>query len=350
MNDLKSDKISFTNLIEDVVDQNRCVACGACEAVCPINVIKLDNFVPTLVGKCIECGICYNNCPRTDFDDMTLEESIHGRTRNEEEALMGIYFGVYEARAIPPDIQERAQDGGVVTALLSQFLEDGGDAVIVADFDEEQPWLPKPTVARTREEIVKAAGTKYTPSPTLVGLKKAVKEDKLEKVAFVGTPCQMRGLTRLTNGPMKNIKYRNSVDLKIGLFCMETFNHDGFIDYLRENDVDLTKVTKFKIKNGRFYAYAGEERLHRARLKKVKNLIRSCCSHCDDFTSEYADISVGNVGSPPGYSTVLVRTEKGKNALDSAIKSGLIEAKTIEDFEKGETLVHKLAGIKKSSH
>ena len=350
MNDLSSDKISFTNLIEDVVDQNRCVACGTCEAVCPVNVIKLDNFVPTLIGKCIECGICYNNCPRTDFDDKTLEELIHGRTRNEKEALTGIYSGVYAARAIPPDIQERAQDGGVVTALLSQFLDDGGDAVIVAGLDEEHPWLPKPTIARTRDEIVRAAGTKYTPSPTLVGLKKAVKEEKLEKVAVVGTPCQIRGLTRLTYGPMKNIKYKNSVDLKVGLFCMETFNHDSFIDYLRENNVDPAKVTKFEIKKGRFYAYAGEERLHRARLKKVKNLIRSCCAQCDDFSSEYADISVGNVGSPPGYSTVLVRTGKGKKALDSAIKSGLIEAETIEGFEKGDTLVHKLAAMKKSSH
>jgi len=350
LNDLSSDKISFTNLIEDVVDQNRCVACGTCEAVCPVNVIKLDNFVPTLVGKCIECGICYNNCPRTDFDDETLEESIHGRNRNEKEALTGIYSEVYAARAIPPDIQERAQDGGVVTALLSQFLEDGGDAVIVAGLNEEHSWLPKPTIARTRDEIVKAAGTKYTPSPTLVALKKAVKEEKLEKVAVVGTPCQIRGLTRLTDGPMKNIKYRNSVDLKVGLFCMETFNHDSFIDYLRENDVDPTKVTKFEIKNGRFYAHAGEERLHRARLKKVKGLIRSCCAQCDDFSSEYADISVGNVGSPPRYSTVLVRTKKGKKALDSAIKSELIEAEIIEGFEKGETLVHKLAAMKKSSH
>jgi len=81
-------------------------------------------------------------------------------------------------------------------------------------------------------EIVKAAGTKYTPSPTLVGLKKAVKEEKLEKVAVVGTPCQIRGLSRLTDGPKKNIRYKNSVYLKIGLFCMETFNYDSFIERL----------------------------------------------------------------------------------------------------------------------
>ena len=350
MNNLSSDKISFTNLIVDVVDQDSCVACGACEAACPVNVIKLDNFIPTLVGECIKCGICYSNCPRTDFDDETLEELIHGRTRIESEKLTGVYSQIYAARAIPSDIRERAQDGGIVTTLLTQFLEDGGNAVIVAGLDNIRPWLPEPTIARTREEIVKAAGTKYTPSPTLIGLKKAVKEEKLEKIAVVGTPCQIRGLTRLTTGPMKNIRYMNSVDLKVGLFCMETFNHDSFIEYLSDNDVDPSKVTKFEIKNGRFYAHAGEERLHRARLKKVKSLIRSCCSQCDDFTSEYADISVGNVGSPSGYSTVLVRTERGKKALGSAIDAGIIEAELIDDFEKGETLVHKLAEMKKSSH
>ena len=131
---------------------------------------------------------------------------------------------------------------------------------------------------------------------------------------------------------------------------METFNHDSFIDYLKENDVDPARVTKFEIKKGRFYAHAGDERLHRARLKKVKSLIRSCCSQCDDFSSEYADISVGNVGSPAGYSTVLVRTERGLKVMKSAIKSGLIEAEAIEGFEKGESLVHKLAAMKKSSH
>jgi coenzyme F420 hydrogenase subunit beta len=350
MNNLSSDNISFTDLIVDVVDKDTCVACGACEAACPVNVIKLENFVPTLVGECIYCGICYSNCPRTDFDDDALEETIYGKTRNESQQLTGVYSEVYAARAIPSDIQERAQDGGIVTAILSQFLEDGGDAVIVAGLDKERSWLPEPNVARTRDEIVKAAGTKYTPSPTLVGLKKAVKEEKLGKVAVVGTPCQIRGLSRLTDGPMKNIRYKNSVDLKIGLFCMETFNYDSFIEYLSENDVDPAQVTKFMIKNGRFFAHAGEERIHRARLKKVKSLIRSCCSQCDDFTSEYADISVGNVGSPAGYSTVLVRTERGKTVLDSAIKAGIVEAGPIEDFEKGKTLVHKLAELKKGSH
>jgi coenzyme F420 hydrogenase subunit beta len=131
---------------------------------------------------------------------------------------------------------------------------------------------------------------------------------------------------------------------------METFNHTSFMEYLKENEVNAEEVTKFEIKNGRFYAHKGEERLHRAKLKKVKKLIRPCCANCGDFANEFADISVGNVGSDPGYSTVLVRTKRGKQALDSALKAGLIEITSIEDFEKGDSLVHKLAEMKKTSH
>lgn len=345
---MSPDKISFNNLIEDVVEAGFCVGCGTCEAICPVNVIKLEDYKPTLIGKCIECGICYSNCPRTDFDLSETEKAIHGRVRKDSENLTGIYSEVYAAKAVPQDIQDHAQDGGVVTALLTQFLADGGDAVIVAGLEEDKAWVPKPVIAKTREEVVKAAGTKYTPSPTLVGVKEAVKDQKLDKIAVVGTPCQITGLTRMTVGPKKNVKYGNAVDLKVGLFCMETFNHDSFMDYLKENEVDATLVTKFEIKNGRFYAHNGEERLHRARLKKVKKLIRSCCAHCDDFANELSDISVGNVGSDPGYSTVLVRTDRGKQALTKAVEAGLIEIGPIEDFEKGESLVHKLAEMKRS--
>ena len=82
----------------------------------------------------------------------------------------------------------------------------------------------------------------------------------------------------------------------------------------------------------------------------MKPLVRSNCEHCIDFASEYADISVGNVGSPKGYSTVIVRNDRAKQIFEEAIKAGLIEAEPIEDFDNGETLVHKLSQSKKESN
>ena len=41
------------------------------------------------------------------------------------------------------------------------------------------------------------------------------------------------------------------------------------------------------------------------------------CVYCDDFTAKLADISVGSVGSDDGYSTVIVRSKKGKKLLEN---------------------------------
>jgi coenzyme F420 hydrogenase subunit beta len=346
---LAKEKKTFTDLVEDVVERGLCVSCGTCVAVCPVNVIELEEGLPSLVGDCIECGLCYANCPRTDFSVDEMDKIIHGRTRRENEQLTGIYREVYAARTNREDIHEKAQDGGVVTSLLSQFIEDGGDAVVVAGLEEDKVWVPTPVIAKGVETVIESAGTKYTPSPTLVGVKKAVKEEKLGNIAVVGTACQMRGLSRLTQGRFRNKRFTDSVGLKIGLFCMETFNYRDFMDYLESNGVDPGKVTKFEIKSGRFYAHQGDEVVHKARLKNVKALIRPCCHICDDFTSEFADISVGNVGSPNGWSTVIVRTERGEKALKSAADSGLIELAPMEGFEEGETLVHRLAKTKKDN-
>ncbi len=344
---MSEEKKIIHDLIEDVVGTDLCVSCGTCVAVCPVGVIELRNGVPELIGDCIECGLCYSNCPRTDFNIDEMDNRVFNRERSAKEEIVGIYSQVYKARSKVPEINERAQDGGVVSSILSSFLSEGGDGVIVAGLDETKTWVPKPMVGKTNKDIIDAAGTKYTSSPTLLGVKEAVKEQKLKDIAIVGTPCQIRGLSKLAEGKFKNKKYSDAVKLKIGLFCMETFRYDDWIKYLENNNVNPEEVTKFEIKNGRFYAKKGDEVIHKTRLNNVKNLVRPCCHHCDDFTCEYSDVSIGNVGSPEGWSTVIVRNKKGEKSLKEAEKANLIELESFEDFDEGESLVHRLAKMKK---
>jgi coenzyme F420-reducing hydrogenase beta subunit len=53
------------------------------------------------------------------------------------------------------------------------------------------------------------------------------------------------------------------------------------------------------------------------KVSELNNAIEKGCAYCDDFTARLADISVGSVGSPDGYSTVIVRSEKGKKLLEN---------------------------------
>ena len=343
---MTEEKKSFEHLKADVIDTSLCVVCATCVSVCPVNVINIVNGLPELVGKCIECGICYANCPRTEFNTSGIEEKAYGRSREDDEVLTGVNIGAFAARTINSDIQESAQDGGVVTSLLVDFLEKDGDAAIVAGLKEDAVWIPQPILATSKEEVINGAGTKYTSSPTMLGVKEAIAEIKA-KIAVVGTPCQITGLARTLYGERRMPRIANSVDLRIGLFCMETFNHDSFMKYLDEKEIDPTDVTKFEIKNGRFYANKGDEILYKTRLKYVKKLVRSCCHNCGDFTSELADISVGNVGSPNGWSTVIVRSQRGLTALNSAKEAGLIKVKPLSEVEPGISLIMKLAEMKR---
>jgi len=339
----------FGHLMTDIIRKEKCVACGTCVAVCPVKVLSIESGVPKLTGQCIACGMCYANCPRASFDVFEMEKELYGRNRSENEILLGVHNAIYAVRTTDLGILEHCQDGGAVSAILTQFLSDGGDAVIVAGLEEAAIWKAKPVVAMMKKQIIENAGTKYTSSPTLIGVQEAYSEYNKRNIAVVGTPCQMRGLSLIGTGEYSNKELEDTVKLRIGLFCMETFNHNSFIEYLENEGLEPSKLEKFEIKNGRFYAYQGGENVFKVKLPKVKKLVRSCCHGCDDFASEFSDISIGNVGTPRGWSTVIVRTERGEKALNSSEKAGLIEIMAVEDGKKSMDIVYKLAKMKKEN-
>lgn len=335
----------FGNLLLDVIKKGRCVGCGACAASCPVKSIALDNGAPKLVGLCISCGICYNSCPRSMFDETVVENRIFGRNRTEKEEI-GIVKSKYAVKTTQEDIGKSCQDGGAVTSTLIRFISEAEKGAVVAALDEKRVWLPKPFVARHRAELVKAAGSKYTSCPILTGVDSAISEYKLKEVAVVGTPCQIRALRKIETGEVTNSRISKAVKLKIGLFCMETFSYEDLIKFLESEGVEASKITKFAISRGQFIAYRGEEKVFEVKLSRLKKVVRPCCEECKDFTSEFADLSVGNVGSPDGWSTVLVRTEQGESALMAARDAGLIEVKPLEEVGDLEGVL-KLARLKK---
>lgn len=40
-----------------------CVACGACQDVCPENAITMNEIALIDKGKCVDCGACVDECP-----------------------------------------------------------------------------------------------------------------------------------------------------------------------------------------------------------------------------------------------------------------------------------------------
>ena len=47
-----------------VWNAHKCIQCGLCVGVCPVNAIRLtENGIEIDVEKCTGCGICVKGCP-----------------------------------------------------------------------------------------------------------------------------------------------------------------------------------------------------------------------------------------------------------------------------------------------
>jgi coenzyme F420 hydrogenase subunit beta len=136
--------------------------------------------------------------------------------------------------------------------------------------------------------------------------------------------------------------------LVIGLFCMESYSYEDLMrKYLTVKGVDPTSVTKVGIKKGSFIVLAGDLEILHVPLKEIDEFVRPSCRQCDDFTAEYADISVGAIGSGSGYSTIIARTEHGLELVKQAQKAGYIELRELPPESKGFQKILSMAQAKR---
>ncbi|MCE5215108.1 MAG: Coenzyme F420 hydrogenase/dehydrogenase, beta subunit C-terminal domain [Methanobacterium sp.] len=169
---------------------------------------------------------------------------------------------------------------------------------------------------------------------------------KTEKVAIIGTPCHLVAADKLD--AYSDCLGETSLDLKIGLFCMENFSYTYMKKLLEKYDAEMKDVIECRVEKNYMWFYLTEDRLVKIPLKEAKSCMRKNCQVCMDFTSELSDISVGSVGSPEGWSTVIVRTEKGLKHLKKAEEDNYIVTKPLTD--SGMKIIERLARKKKKEN
>ncbi len=330
------------------LDFEYCLSCGACIAACPLGSIEFENGKPKLTGECTSCGMCYYQCPQFKNTNEVSEILFEGERKSES---IGEYREAYSARASESDILEEGQDGGVVTALLAALLEEGYIDGAIVTVSGDEPWKPVPKIATTKEEILEGAGTIYSRGPIVTGVKEAIEELGLEKLAVVGTPCQMRAFRRMEQGQRSLQKIRSKVKLLVGLFCTEAFSYPNMIKIVEEElGMNIEEVEKMDITKGNFTVYSNTGSEESIPVKELGKYATEACHVCDDYSGELADISVGSVGAPGGYSAVLTRTDIGAEAFATARETGAFEAEPLNDVKPGLGLLEKLSSRKKEGN
>jgi len=68
------------------------------------------------------------------------------------------------------------------------------------------------------------------------------------------------------------------------------------------------------VQQSKFLVHSGGV-VHSCSVKDLDAAAEKACAYCDDFTSRFADVSVGSVGSKEGYSTVIVRSAVGEKVV-----------------------------------
>ncbi|MFX1280364.1 MAG: Coenzyme F420 hydrogenase/dehydrogenase, beta subunit C-terminal domain [Promethearchaeota archaeon] len=337
----------FFEPVSIVFNSEVCCQCGWCSSICPVNaIIVTADTLEIDETACMKCGLCYSVCPRS-FSIEQAGKSIKkiDKSLTFSEMING-YINTYSASTTKDEIKKVRQDGGIVTSLLEHLLKSNLVDAIIAVKHSENLWKPEPVIIDNVNDLYNTSGTKYANASTLSILDKA---RSYKNIAVVGVPCMMNALEKGSLYPsgqpfFDNIKYR------IGLFCMESFPYEGVLNLIKEQfQADFKKVTKMDISGGKFIIYLDSGEDLNVPLNAVKSYARHNCHYCEDLTADYADISVGSIGSPSGWSTVITRNKKGDKIFKDAVKAGLIEFKSLKEVKPGQALLERIAGTKRKN-
>ena len=265
-----------------------CIGCGACAIVCPTNSRRIQ----------------INTYPTLPEDIEKIEQQFLKGTKDEN---FGVYNDVFAAKSTVD-----GQDGGVATALLISGMQKGlFDAAIVVQRTEG--YNSEAIIAENVEDIMKARGTKYLRVKMMSKLGELIDKGK-RKIAIVGTACEVRAARKI-----QQILLNDFPDVEItilGLFCFEAFDYEKLKEETqRLLGVDLDKSEKTQIHKGKYIVQV-DGKDYSCRVRELNEAVEKGCVYCDDFTANLADISIGSVGSPDGYSTVIVRSDVGKRLLE----------------------------------
>ena len=322
----------YQETIVRVIDLKRkedCCGCGACFDACTKEAIVWNtddegfSYPQVDASRCVNCGLCNKVCP--------IENSVFINQYNE--GFLPKVIGAYHKNE---DIRFTSTSGGAFWGLAEEWVRNGGyvaGAVFYNHFNV------KHIVTNKIEELKRIKGSKYCQSDardTYRTIAKLLKNG--ERVLATGLPCHMAALRQYLRNEYDNL-------LIVDIICQSVPSpllFEKYIDYL-ENKYN-SKVVVYHPKNkemGGWHHFSFKAYFENGQIYHQCNdlytsiafsngyiMSRHSCYECHfKHMPQPSDLTIGDFwgidkidnafDSPKGVSKIMVNNQKGLNYLKS---------------------------------
>lgn len=255
----------------------------------------------------------------------------------------GPILSLYECWSTDDEVRHRGSSGGVVTALAAHAVTSGrAVGALQIQASSTDPLRNETVLNRTYEEITSAAGSRYAPASP--GERLDLVEAAEGPCVFVGKPCDVAGVQKAAEA---RPALAEKIAVTLAIFCAGTPSTNATRDVIRRLGIEPDDVTSVDYRGegwpGEFRVETQDGRRGSMSYADSWGMLTKQrqwrCLICPDHTGEFADLSIGDPWyrtiqqGEAGRSLVVVRTERGRELLESALAAGAL-AGTVLPLER----------------
>ena len=354
------------NKLSDIVDNGLCIGCGLCQSITGKDLIEISmsskgrlepNELKKIPSETFDKIL--NVCPGVIVEGLPKEQVD---IKAKHDLVWGYYLSLFYAWSTDEKIRFESSTGGLLNGLSLYLLESKKVKFILHTVTHpEKPMRSVSKLSYNKEELLNSNScSRYGPASPLDKFHEALNLN--QPFAFVGKPCDISAIRQLSKTDERVNKLCKYL---LTLVCGGSTEFTKSQDFIESFKVKEDELTTFryrgfgnpgkmyiKTKDGREYdreynSFWGEESTWRVHFR---------CKICPDAIGESSDIAALDTwrgGSPKeedeGFNAAIVRTKKGLDLLNEAIKTGYIKKgdelkiEDINDFQPHQVNKKKAA-------
>lgn len=334
-----------------IINSNLCAGCGLCASISKDKIeinYSVDGFLRPEARQRLneqEEKLIWKSCPGLIIR--------HEPTKIKYHTLWGPIVRLKAGYATDGSVRFKGSSGGVISAILIYLLQQKKvDFVVQIGAAKADPLKNEVKIVKTREEIIRNAGSRYSPSAPLVSIDKILRQKGT--FALVGKPCDIAAMRQYAK---YNPQVKQKIKYMLSFFCAGIPSIKGTLAILKHFNVSLSEVESLRYRGngwpglttvqlkGKKKKYTME--YNEAWGKILNKNLQFRCKICPDGTGELADVVAADAwyGDEKGYpiftenegrSLIISRNDKGESLIQECLTQKVLKAESfdINDLEK----------------